>query len=168
MDRFQFWLYVIIGVVYFISRMRKKQKDLGKGSQIEGPPPTKNTVPKALSFEDLLREITQGKSQPAADTVVDYDDNLEDEEQDLEDVEYDYRKEDKVFETYENAKQQAFLRPSLEETIKLSDTAVGFGKFKEFDGAKGRNLAAEYLKDFRNPASLKKAVVLAEILKTKF
>ena len=27
MDSFQFWLYVIIGVVYLISRMRKKSAD---------------------------------------------------------------------------------------------------------------------------------------------
>ena len=121
MDSFQFWLYVIIGVVYFISRMRKKQKEVGKkivqGRSTDRHQP-RSTAPKTLSFEDLLREITQSKAQPQQETVVDYDDDLVDEEEDLEDVDYDYRKESKVFDTYEEAKKQAFQRPSLEETMK--------------------------------------------------
>ncbi|MDH4092372.1 MAG: hypothetical protein OEV74_15055 [Cyclobacteriaceae bacterium] len=173
MDRFQIWLYLIIAVVYFLSRMRKKQTDQpGQLPDIDperqAGTPAKRAVPQTLTFEDLLREITQSKVQPKEEAVVDYDDDLQDEAQDLEDVDYDYRKDDKAFETYEEAKKQAFSRPSLEETMKVGDTVMGFGKFKEFDKAEQRNLAAEYLKDFRDPGSLKKAVVMSEILKTKF
>jgi len=175
MDSFQFWLYVIIGVIYLLSRMRKK-----KAEQSPGPPeiederpsarpqqPSKSALPKQLSFEELLREITESK-QPKQEPVVDYDDDLKEEEQDLEDVEYDYRKENKTYETYEEAKKQAFFRPSLEETMKVEDTVVSFGKFKEFEKGVEANLASEYLKEFSDTDSIKKAVVMSEILKRKF
>jgi len=176
MDRFQFWLYVIIGVIYLISRMRKKPTDrpaqlpgTEKAKQAGRPhQPAKSVGPKKLSFEDLLREITESKSQPKQEPVVDYDDDLEVEEKDLEEVDTDYRKDNKVYETYEEAKKQAFFRPSLEETMKVGDTVVSFGKFKEFEKETGPDLAAEYLKVFKDPEGIKKAVVLSEILKRKF
>jgi hypothetical protein len=62
----------------------------------------------------------------------------------------------------------AFERPSLEETMKVEDTVVTFGKFKEFEAQKERNLAAEYLQDFGDPEGIRKAVVMSEILKRKF
>ena len=175
MDSFQFWLYVIIGVVYLLSRMRKKpagqpaeppdldqQRQPGRSS-----PPVASAPPKTLTFEDLLREITESK-QTKQEPVVDYDDELEEEAKDLEEVDYDYRKDNKVYETYEEAKKQAFFRPSLEETMKVENTVVSFGKFKEFERAAETNLAAEYLKDFGDLGSIRKAVVMSEILKRKF
>lgn len=175
MDSFQFWLYVIIGAVYLISRMRKKSAgqpaeppDLDQQRQSgRTSPPVTSAPTKTLTFEDLLREITESK-QPKQETVVDYDDELAEEEKGLEEVDYDYRKDNKVYETYEEAKKQAFFRPSLEETMKVENTVVSFGKFKEFERAAQINLAAEYLKDFSEPASIRKAVVMSEILKRKF
>lgn len=176
MDKFQFWLYVIIGLIYLVSRMRKK-----KAEQTPGPTTAKEespfnssrhegNKPKQLSFEELLKEITESKQQqqPKEEPVVDYDDNLEEEEKDLEDVEYDYRKQNQTYEIYEEAKKQAFYRPSLEETMKIQDTVVSFGKFKEFERRAETNVAAEYLTAFLDTEGLKKAVVMSEILKRKF
>ncbi|HEY5916597.1 MAG TPA: hypothetical protein VIU13_04325 [Chryseolinea sp.] len=177
MDSFQFWLYVIIGLIYLVSRMRKKKADQSPGpvnANEERPfsssPRHEGNKPKQLSFEELLKEITESKQQrqPMEEPVVDYDENLEEEEKDLEDEEYDYRKQNKTYEVYEEAKKQAFYRPSLEETMKLQDTVVNFGKFKEFEKRAETNLAAEYLKEFHDTDSLKKAVVMSEILKRKF
>jgi len=176
MDSFQFWLYVIIGVIYLVSRARKKKADQSPGPvDANEEKPFSSTrhegnKPKQLSFEELLKEITESKQQrpPMEEPVVDYDENLEEEEKDLEDVEYDYRKQNKTYEVYEEAKKQAFFRPSLEETMKLQDTVVNFGKFKEFEKRAETNLAAEYLKEFHDTDSLKKAVVMSEILKRKF
>ena len=176
MDSFQFWLYVIIAVIYLLSRARKKKADESPGPIDAGEETPRNSrnpgenKPRQLSFEELLKEITESKQQqpPIEEPVVDYDEDLEEEEKDLEDVEYDYRKVNKTYEVYEEAKKQAFLRPSLEETMKVQDTVVSFGKFKEFEKGDERNLAAEYLKDFHDPDGLKKAVVMSEILKRKF
>jgi hypothetical protein len=176
MDSFQFWLYVIIEVIYLISRARKKKADQSPGPvDANEEKPFSSTrhegnKPRQLSFEELLKEITESKQQqqPREESVVDYDENLEEEEKDLEDVEYDYRKQNKTYEIYEEAKKQAFHRPSLEETMKIQDTVVSFGKFKEFEKGAVTNLAAEYLKEFHDPEGLKMAVVMSEILKRKF
>ena len=176
MDSFQFWLYVIIAVIYLLSRARKKKADESPGPIDAGeerprssPGPQANK-PRQLSFEELLKEITESKQQqlPREEPVVDYDEDLEEEEKDLEDVEYDYRKQNKTYEVYEEAKKQAFFRPSLEETMKVQDTVVSFGKFKEFEKGAETNVASEFLKEFRDVDGIKKAVVMSEILKRKF
>lgn len=176
MDRFQFWLYVIIAVIYGLSRLKKKKVDESPGpidANKERRVETsrqESQKPKQLTFEELLKEITESKQQPLPkqEPVVDYDEDLEEEEKDLEDVEYDYRKQNKTYEVYEQAKKEAFLRPSLEETMKVQDTVVSFEKFKVFEKGAETNLASEYLKDFHDPDGFKKAVVMSEILKRKF
>jgi len=177
MDNLQFWLYVIIGVIYLLSRLKKKPeeqpKDLGdfqptKSVRPFEQPVAKPSPTKAVTFEELLREISEGKKAVSQPEVIDYDDQVGEEEQDLEEVDYDYRKKDKIYEVYEQAKAQAFVRPSLEETMKLEDTVVRFGKFKEFEEAEKRNLLQEYLADFKDPEGFKKAVVMSEVLRRKF
>ena len=124
-----------------------------------------------ITFEDLLREITEAKKpaipQPQPEEYTNYDEELEDEEQDLEDVEYNYNK-DKITSEYEDAKQHAFLRPSLEETMNIKDTDTRFEKFKVFDQDTQSNVMDRYLVDFYNLEGLKKAIVMSEILQRKF
>jgi hypothetical protein len=178
MDNIKIWIYVIIGVIYLLSRLRKKQPEPPQG---EDTRPSRNFEPtqsyqpktKPLTFDELLKEITQEKqpvSQPTSrqPKYVDYDDNLGEEEQDLEDLDTDYRKKSNVFQTYEQAKSEAFNRPSLEETMKIEDTVVKFSKFKVFEEEKRRDLLEEYTRDLRDPEGFKKAVVLSEILNRRF
>jgi hypothetical protein len=124
-----------------------------------------------------LREITEGKtveSKPITvpsvpkTTYIDYDDNLPEEEEDLEDEEYDYRKRDQVYNVYEEAKREAFERPSLEETMKAGEPVGTFGKFKSFQEKPQRNLLQEYLGNFNDAEELKKAIVMSEVLNRKF
>jgi hypothetical protein len=181
---YQFWLYLIIGVIYFLSRvLKKKEPEPGK-EVVQNKPESyrqaqnqQSERPKALTFEELLKEITEAK-QPQKQVVlpppqaqreyVDYDDDIAEEEQDLETIDTDYRKKDKVYDVYEDAKRQAFVRPSLEETLNIRDTDMRFGKFKVFDKAKQRNLLEDYTLDLKDPEGLKKAFVLSEILNRKF
>jgi hypothetical protein len=180
---YQFWIYLIIAIIYGISRAMKKADNQPK--DVSAPHPDKTArynpappveKPKQLTFEDLLREITEAKQpsqpvyqppQPKAE-YVDYDDQVGEEEQDLEDANYDYRKKDKLYDVYEEAKRQAFERPSLEETMNVRDTNMKFGKFKAFERVEQRNLLEEYTRDFKDPEGFKKAVVMSEILNRKF
>jgi hypothetical protein len=178
----QFWLYIIIGVIYFLSRVLKKQepqpdKEANQNKPVESRQATGqySEKPKALTFEELLREITEAKQPPKpvlqtqpTREFVDYDDDIAEEEQDLETIDTDYRKNDRGNDVYEDAKRQAFLRPSLEETMNVRDTDMKFGKFKVFDQTKQKNLLEEYAKDLQDPEGLKKAFVLSEILNRKF
>lgn len=180
----QFWIYLIIAIIYLVSRAMKKTENRPKdipdykpGRQVRHdpspPPPMEKTKP--LTFEELLREITEAK-QPkrpvyepveSSPEVVDYDEQIGEEEQDLETIE-DYRSKDKVSQDYEEAKRQAFFRPSLEETMNVRDTKMDFGKFKVFEKEQQRNLLEEYAINFQDPNELRKAVIMSEILNRKF
>src|SRR5688572_8873501 len=183
----QFWLYVLIAAIYVLTRFFKKPAqqptdvpDFNPEKPVKKfePPPVKPGAPpsKTLTFEELLREITESKTQPKPQPkteYVDYDDEIPDEIpqkeeiQDLEDVDYDYKK-DKVAVEYERAKQQAFFRPSLEETLNIKDTDTSFEKFKVFKTTSQSNLLDRYFTDFYDPEGLRKAIVMGEILQRKF
>ncbi len=173
------WIYIVIGIIYFLfNRLRKKSP--ADEREVERPVDSSSEYdrPKPVSFEDLLKEITEGK-QPAPPVIeqkpqyrqpepqpvyVDYDDEIQDEERSLEKVTFD---QERTNEIYENAKKQAFNRPSLEESLKLADVNTTFGKFKEFEIKTERNFLSEYTKDLRDPKGLKKAVILSEVLNRK-
>ena len=180
MDNLQFWLYVIIGIIYLVSRLRKKQAE--QPSEPSQPKREDEVPERPMTFEELLREITEGKTEKKPEPVVPsrkpvYEQRREERTQevipeteidDLEEVDYDYKKQDTIYEKYEEAKKQAFQRASLEETMKLSQTEMKFGKFKEFEISNDRDLVSAYLSDFKDPEGLKKAIVMSEILKRKF
>jgi hypothetical protein len=98
---------------------------------------------------------------------VNYEDDLE-EEGVSEKTDYNQRDYDKTVETYEKAKQSAFNRLSLEETMKVEDTMVRFGQFKGYQQDTEVNVLAEYVKDLKDPAGFKKAFILSEVLNRKF
>lgn len=182
MDELKIIFWIIIGLVYLLSRRKKSQpppvpqRPAESHGGYEPPAP-----PKASTFEELLREIEGMKKpgpQPAPSynrppakresDYVDYDDNLEDEKKVLEDSKYDYHNQDKIYDVYEEAKKQAFVRPSLEETVKLEDTIVRFKQFKGYQTETRKNLVEDYLKELKDPAGFKKAFIMSEILKKRF
>jgi hypothetical protein len=179
MDEYKWIIYLVLGLIYFFARSKKKSpqqqapdRDVDQSRPADAP----------VTFEDLLREIQQSKApapkpeikpvstyrQPQYPKYEDYDDKLEEEEKDLEDVGYDYKKQDNIYEVYEKAKQAAFHRPSLEETMKVEDTVVRFGQFKEYQNQEEPSLASTVAKDFQNPENVRKAFILSEILQRKY
>jgi hypothetical protein len=175
MDDIKIIVWIVIGLIYLFSR-RKKAAETPPPSRREEPeeePTQPRSAPK--SFEELLREI-EGMKQPAPppqperryQPVVDYDENIPEEEQDLEEIKPSYRSDDEIYKTYQKAKEQAFERPSLEETVKLSDTIVRFKQFKGYEKEASRTFLTDYLKELRDPQGFKKAFVMSEILKRKW
>lgn len=180
----QFWIYVIIGVIYIISRLLKKPEQAGEESGEAPHPPQRRPrqstqspggSPKPLTFEELLREITEGKQaekvpeqrrqEPEYETLETV---AAEEAKSLEEVGFDEAENARIFKAYEDAKRQAFERRSLEETLKLEDTAVDFQRFDVFDDRKKKSLRDDYIQLLRNPRSVRQAVIMSEILKTKF
>lgn len=175
-------VYIIIGIIYFLfNRLKKKDpQDEPDYEQPSREPGRGSDTPKTITFEDLLKEITEGKLQKPSEPVaqpkpeyvpqaprpvyVDYDDELEEEEKNLEKVTFD---QERTNEIYENAKKQAFSRPSLEESLTLADVNTSYGKFKEFEVKTERNILSEYVKDLRDPKGFKRALVLSEVLNRK-
>jgi hypothetical protein len=181
----QFWIYIVIGVIYFLSRLLKKPEQApGEGPDSQQPQRGRQAQagqgtekPRQMTFEELLREITEGKQaqpqaprprprqEPQYETL---EKDLGDEARSLERVDFDEAENARVFQKYEEAKSLALERRSLEETLKLEDTVVDFKRFEAFEKKKRRNVLQDYIKIIRNPESLKHAVVMSEILKRKF
>lgn len=182
----QFWIYIIVAIVWVLARaLRKAPAEAGQPEERERREVERDSSGNGpLTFEELLREIQQAKTPPKPVTQelprpssqlktappikpyneVDYDDDLQDEEQDLETI----PTRETSYEVYEKAKQDAFYRPSLEETMKLSDTEMKFGHFKEYEETVQKSQPSEILRDFKDPEGFKKAFIMSEILKRKF
>ncbi len=176
------WLYILFGIIYFLSKLRKKpagQSEVPDDERAEEFPNPKSQpgrdgspAPGQMTFEELLREISQSKEQkkpslPLPELVQESYDESDVVEEDLEELEEKYRN-DKVTQVYEEAKRQAFSRPSLEETLIHEKTDMSYGRFKEFERQDERGQLSGYLTDLRDTEGLKKAFVLSEILKRKF
>jgi hypothetical protein len=176
----QFWVWLIVIVITLIARASKKKPQPFDSDQGQSQDTTAETT-RPVSFEDLLREIQAAKApkqKPAVPVQVpkqvapskydfeDYDDNLGEESKSLERT--DYYADDKIYDTYENAKKAAFSRASLEDTMKVEDTEVRFNQFKEYSKKEGKGLASQYAKELQNPQSFKRALILSEILNKRF
>jgi hypothetical protein len=157
----QFWIWLIIIVVTFLSRALKKSGEKRAPSPEQRP----ETDSKPMTFEDLLREIQESKRPQQPVVAKPARREIEPEVLETEPVATDYSRS---YEVYEQAKREAFYRPSLEETVKLEDTDVKFGHFKQYDEVSQRSLSREILQDFKDPEGFKKAFIMSEVLKRKF
>jgi hypothetical protein len=188
MDDFRIWFWVIVLAIWILRSLggKKKDKSLPRPRRVTDPAeaaPRRMPQPKALTFEELLREIQAAKekkevpkpvvARPVAAPVVDYDEDIEDEikgeeAQSLEEVEVSRKREEETTRIYEEAKRMAFRRPSLEETVRLEDTDTSFRHFKEYEQEKKDGPLKDLVDQLRNKDSFKRAFVLSEILKPKF
>lgn len=185
MDEIKIIFWIIIGLVYLFSRRKKSQATPPPARRSEEMEPGYDTpAPKAVTFEDLLREI-QGMKKPEPSSappapVNDYgrppvkkEYEIEPfyrvpETKQIEDVNYDYRTQDKIYDIYDNATKQAFARPSLEETMKLDDTIVRFKQFKGYENKAKESFLAEYIKELKDPKGFKRAFIMSEIINRRF
>ncbi|MCB0490532.1 MAG: hypothetical protein R2820_14300 [Cyclobacteriaceae bacterium] len=175
----QFWIWIIVIVITLIARANKKRPGQQSPPEDYSEPPQPQSTsrqPKAVTFEDLLREIQGQKtlSKPVPPPApkkeydfVDYDDDIKDEVEDLEDVDYNATRDDEVFKTYEAAKKQAFNRPSLEEVNPVGEV-VRFDHFKEYDTPRKKKPSLTFLKELKDPNGFKKAFIMSEIIRRKY
>lgn len=171
----EFWIYIIIGIIFFLSKMLKRAEQPGQPDspperpQGRRPRPVESTSPESsrpLTFEELLREITEGKTiakpepQPLPSEPLE---GVMEEAQSLEEIR-DEEEDARAFKAFEEARRQASLAESVEARDKTSDS----GRFKAFETRKESRLLNTYIALARNPQTLKQAVVMSEILKRKF
>jgi hypothetical protein len=181
MDNVQILLYVIIGIVYLISKLSKRSKDPdGSADQETTNRPVRResstnrpSASPALgpTFEELLREISEAKRSQTVDHQKDSapayasNDGLKEQEKSVH-----YYDDDHISKVYEDAKKEAFNRPSLEETMlqqsKTIENNLSERKSKAVSSAP--SVLEMYLEEMRDPEGFKKAVVMSEILQRKF
>lgn len=174
---FQFWIWVIVVIITLIARANKKKPGESPSSEDVPDQPGRSkptTQQKPITFEDLLREI-QGEKERAKPVAnkppepeydyVDYDDNIPDEIQDLEDVNYDHSKDEKAFQTYEAALKEAEKAPEREPAS--SGRIMRSEHFKEYN-LKKKKASFDFLKELKDPKGFKKAFIMSEILNKKY
>lgn len=175
MDDLKIIIWIIVGLIYLFARRKKKEEPAPRRRPIPRQPQVEETPRSApKTFEELLREI-EGTKQPTPPpatrqpepATVDYDDEIPGEKLDYDDTLPDFRKQE-TYRAYEEAKAEAFVRPSLEDTVKLEDTIVRFSTFKGYEKGAKRNLLGEYVQELKNPQGFKKAFILSEILRPRF
>jgi DNA repair exonuclease SbcCD nuclease subunit len=188
MDDFRVWFWVIVVAIWILRSLGGKKKEKPaprprRATTVSEAPPRRAAQPKALTFEELLREIQAAKEKkeapkpvvvrPASPPVVDYDEEIEDEIkgeeiESLEEVEVSRKRQEETTRIYEEAKRMAFQRPSLEETVRLGDTDTSFRHFKEYELGPQEGPLKDLVAQLRNRDSFKKAFILSEILTPKF
>ncbi|MEQ8303461.1 MAG: hypothetical protein RIB47_08725 [Cyclobacteriaceae bacterium] len=174
----QFWIWVIVVVITLIARANKK-----KNAQPPEPQDTPNRPQrpeqKPISFEDLLREIQGEKAvakappKPPKKEVkeydfVDYDDDIPDEIQDLEDVDYDFSKDQRASERYEAAKKMAKESPLIMEKTTAQESLVRLEHFRGYRQSRRKKLSFGFLNEIKDPNGFKKAFIMSEILNRKY
>lgn len=189
----QLWIYIIVGLIYFLAKMSKKKAPKQSARPVKPretqPRRAPTAAPKAerpepegkpLTFEEMLREIMEAKREPAEPppppppptapspqpTYVDYDDNLEDGEKEYEQVELARAKNPEAV-GYAEGLREAFNRPSLDEDATLRSARAGEGRFKTFENSPENKIFGEYIESLKDPEGFKKAFILSELLNRK-
>ena len=158
MDDIQTIIYIIIAVLYILSRVLKKKKpppveEQEKMESMESGPEAQTAPPKPppITFQDLLRDF-EGRTKPKKQKKEEPPPpapELRDEE---------------VKATFERSTETA-------KKVKRFDTQGEFKKavFKAYEIDEKENVkAAELAEMLKNPQDIKNAIILKEILETKF
>lgn len=166
MDDFSFWWYIIAAVIYFLTRGRKKKDQPNSRPGSENNPPSNQ--PK--SFEELLKEITEGRSEEQStfeqEPIVIEPEETKEENQRLEG-------ERRAFADDES-------RRVYEESIKMAEGSdlefapeEGFEEPRLFKGTPRDADEEEWsisddIRDGLNSSEAKKAVIYSEILARRY
>lgn len=167
MDDFNFWWYIIAAVIYFITRGKKKKqanKPSRPGSE-NNPPPSR---PK--SFEDLLREITEGTSESDVEEPIQEPVVIEPVREPEKPKPQERDRNKRVFADDESKR-------IYEESIKMAEGAdIEFAPnehfksstlFRKEEQEKEKSFAAELMDGF-DADEAKKAVIYSEIFNRKY
>ena len=171
MDDFNFWWYIIAAVIYFLTRSKKKKPQESRPGSENNPPSTQR--PK--SFEELLREITEGARTEEApkeskqEPVVITQPESPPKEQDQEAIRLEGER--RAFADEES-------RRVYEESIKMAEGAdIAFERDEHFRQSRlfrgdpqeedERSYAVELMDGF-DADEAKKAIIYAEILNRRY
>ena len=167
MDDFNCWWYIIAAVIYFLTRGKKKKQPAQTSRPGTENKPTSN---RPKSFEELLREITEG------DSVQDVEERVDT----LEELEEEPKPERELA---KNTGKRAFAddesKRVYEESIKMAEGAdLDFAPEEQFQSDRlfkdtrdtkptERSFAEKLMNDF-DMDEAKKAVIYSEILNRKY
>ena len=159
MDNIQNWIYLILGAIYFLSKLRKKNKSVAPESQDKGSIVKK----KVKTFEELLGEFTGLNALDKAEN----EEVIVTENEKMANVET----ENTIIQN--SIPKDKTPEPVSELTFPKIAPLNKNQHFKEYEIEDSQDrpkqiTAREIRKEFKSPRGLKKAIILSEILKRKY
>ncbi len=178
MDDLELYIYIALGVIYFLSRAFRKKKPVTPprkqqdANSREGHEQDHRTE-KQVTFEDLLREFTGQKKEPE----YEYEEGPEEHEQSYDEEKYyqeeesaeEYATEEEVgYKSYEEVYSMNKDLKTLDEQVNLEIAEKK--RFNEYKIEEGRNIhvAKRFREMLHNKDSVKDAIILKEILDHKY
>ena len=155
--------YVILAVIYFLSRVFKKRKEVPP-AESEGQ--EQQTGRKPISFEDLLKEF--GVEEEEQKPQLEEAEVEEEDARETQSIEEEYRSR------YSDEEAQSIFEKSIKEAEEVKgeqvvNESLTFKEFKPYQEQKDSNEFAEEINDLlQSEDGGKKAIVLAEILNRKY
>lgn len=173
MDDIQTWIYIIIGVIYFVIRsFRKKTPEIPNESPVDTTNPQRSDSErrKPLTFEELLKEFTDPESRQTEEEVV----------EEVRRPEPEKTKEDFAKEGSTRRFSDEESRKVYEESIKQAegfeipydtDEDYHIEKFKAIphDHDEEEDTVADDIRSMLSqPEDAKRAIILGEIINRKY
>ncbi|MEM9897360.1 MAG: hypothetical protein AAF789_13405 [Bacteroidota bacterium] len=171
MDDFSTWWYVIAGIIYLLSRARKKKKG-NEPKPSRSRPGTENrpkTAPK--SFEELLKEINEGGTGPEEEREPSFEEVTPTKATVKKESDYSSEGRARVFADEES-------RKVYEDSIKMAEGAdlkferdENFAEkrlFKKPEEEEREYTFADEIRDGLSSNEARKAIIYSEILNRKY
>lgn len=165
----QIWFYIIAAVIYFLTRKKKKPTDSpSTPNTSRSDRPTQQNKP--VSFEDLLREITEQREEESQTEPV-YEERKPEPKREPEESAFETEGRNRQFSDDES-------RKVYEESIKQAEGAdiefvpdesyASQRLFKDKKEDLEPSIADEIRDSFKNPDTARKAIIYSEILQRKY
>lgn len=164
MDDIQFWLYLAFAGFYFLSRMMKKKAPEPMPEETEQEQGPRK---KPVTFEELLREITEQRQATAPEPVV---------QEAPKPIKIKKQSKPEFEEEGVRRFSDEESRKVYEQSIKMAEGYdLSFERSPSFKSSVSRRneeehqqVAAGILASLQSPDSARKAVILGEILNRKY
>lgn len=169
MENIEIILYIIFAAVAILSRVLKKKdstppKPRRRPSQSNNPQQSQSK-PQPKSFEDLLREFTDGaettRQQPEEMEVLESIENS---------YEYDAIDDVEAEKVYKESVLEAERLKTIDEMVALGDEERHTGNFRHFKGYEEDEEEEEHeiLEFLRQEDGPRKAIILSEVLNKRY
>lgn len=177
MDDIQTWIYVIVGLIYFIVRAVKKNKPIPPNTSdqdSQNPQRADSERRKPLTFEELLKEFTDPQSTQSREEEVEEIEDVKEEERER--TKEDFAQEGSVRRFSDEESRRVY-----EESIKKAEGfQLKYEADDDYHSEKLKNILHDHedveedstVDDVRemlsNPQDAKKAIILGEILGRRY
>ncbi|MCP4459919.1 MAG: hypothetical protein GY816_18135 [Cytophagales bacterium] len=175
MEDNKIWFYIIAAVIYFLTR-RKKKKNQPQPESSERPKESNRPQQqkKPVSFEDLLKEITEGRADTVEPEVIEeknsepvYEEALKEEPTKKERIRHFADDESRrIYE--ESVARAAEFEPGHDHKFEPDDDYVSKKMFKGLEVETEPTLADEIRESLQTTDSARKAIIYSEILNKKY